>query len=63
MRSLRHLVGREGPHHALLAFTWAARDGVDLYAGYRTVEGGAGNEEVYNLAWLHYAAVGVRLRL
>jgi hypothetical protein len=47
----------------LLAFTWAARDGVDLYAGYRTVEGGADNEEVYNFAWLHYAAVGVRLRL
>lgn len=28
-----------------------------LAAGYRTVEGGADVEEVYNFAWLHYAAV------
>jgi hypothetical protein len=28
-------------------------------AGYRTVEGGADVEEVYNFAWLHYAAVSV----
>ena len=30
-----------------------------LGAGYRTVEGGADVEEVYNFAWLHYAAVSV----
>ena len=30
-----------------------------LAAGYRTVEGGADVEEVYNFAWLHYAAVSV----
>jgi len=24
-------------------------------AGYRTVEGGADVDEVYNFAWLHYA--------
>nr|HMR10737.1 hypothetical protein [Polyangiaceae bacterium] len=47
----------------LLALTWAPRDGVDLYAGYRTLEGGAENDEVYSFAWLHYGALGVRLRL
>jgi hypothetical protein len=47
----------------LLAVLWAARDGVDLYAGYRTLEGGADNDEVYNFSWLHYGAVGMRVRL
>ncbi|HEY6559124.1 MAG TPA: hypothetical protein VI072_17695 [Polyangiaceae bacterium] len=47
----------------LVALTWAARDGVGIYAGYRTLEGGADNDEAYNFAWLHYGAVGVRLRL
>lgn len=32
-------------------------------AGYRTVEGGADVEEVYNFAWLHYAVVSLRARL
>ncbi len=30
------------------------------FGGYRTLEGGADNEEVYNFAWLHYLALGVR---
>ena len=30
-----------------------------LRAGYRTVEGGADVESVYNFAWLHYAAASV----
>ena len=30
------------------------------FAGYRTVEGGADNDEVFNFAWIHYATVGVR---
>ena len=30
-------------------------------AGYRTVEGGADVEEVYNFAWLHYAVAGLRI--
>jgi hypothetical protein len=47
----------------LLALTWSARDGVDLYAGYRTLEGGADNDEVYNFSWLHYAALGMRVGL
>jgi hypothetical protein len=33
-----------------------------LTAGYRTIEGGADVEAVYNFAWLHYAAGSVVLR-
>jgi hypothetical protein len=47
----------------LLAITWELRDGVQLRAGYRTLEGGADNDEVYNFAWLHYAVIGVALTL
>jgi hypothetical protein len=45
----------------LLAATWDVRDGVELRAGYRTVEGGADNDEVYSFAWLHFAVVGLRM--
>lgn len=31
-----------------------------LLAGYRMVEGGADNDKVYNMAWFHYATVGLR---
>lgn len=31
-----------------------------IFAGYRTVEGGADNKEVYNFAWVHYATLGLR---
>ena len=34
-----------------------------LGAGYRTVEGGADVESVYNFAWLHYAVVSMMWRL
>jgi hypothetical protein len=47
----------------LLAATWAIRDGVGLYAGYRTLEGGADNDEVYNFSWFHYAVAGLQFRL
>lgn len=30
------------------------------FGGYRMVEGGADNKEVYNFAWLHYATLGLR---
>jgi hypothetical protein len=33
-----------------------------ISGGYRTVEGGADVEEVYNFAWLHYAVVSARYR-
>ena len=47
----------------LLAAMWTLHEGLYLYAGYRTLEGGADNEEVYNFAWFHYAVAGVHLRL
>jgi hypothetical protein len=31
-----------------------------LLGGYRMVEGGADNEKVYNMAWFHYATIGLR---
>jgi len=31
-----------------------------FFLGYRTVEGGANNDTVYNFAWFHYALGGVR---
>ena len=34
-------------------------DGLEFFAGYRTVEGGADNDEVYNFAWFHYATLGL----
>ncbi len=46
----------------LVAVAWTAREGVELYGGYRTVEGGADNDEVYNFAWLHYGVLGARVR-
>lgn len=33
---------------------------LSLFTGYRTVEGGADNDEVYNFAWLHKAVLGLR---
>ena len=37
-------------------------DTVDLDVGYRLLEGGADNDEVYTFAFFHYAAAGVRIR-
>jgi len=34
-----------------------------LRAGYRVLEGGADNDEVYNFTWIHYAALGMTARL
>ncbi len=36
--------------------------GMYLSAGYRTLEGGADNDDVFTFAWLHYAALSVGLR-
>lgn len=47
----------------LLAATWAFHEGLELRVGYRMVEGGADNDEVYSFAWLHYGVVGLRLHL
>jgi hypothetical protein len=37
-------------------------DAVDLDVGYRLLEGGADNDEVYTFAFFHYAVAGVRIR-
>ena len=47
----------------LLAGTWSPRDGVNFYAGYRTLEGGADATTVYTFAWFHYAVAGVQISL
>jgi hypothetical protein len=46
-----------------LAVLWDVSDAITLRAGYRMVEGGADNDEVYNFAWLHYGVAGVSVRL
>ncbi|HLP73218.1 MAG TPA: hypothetical protein VK155_09970 [Bacteroidales bacterium] len=43
----------------LLAVTYRLSDNIRLKAGYRILEGGADNDEVYNFALVNYAAVGV----
>jgi hypothetical protein len=45
----------------LLAATWTPREDVDLRVGYRMVEGGADNDEVYSFAWFHFVVVGLGL--
>lgn len=45
-----------------LAATWAFTDQLELRAGYRLVEGGADNDEVYTFAWFHYLLVGLGTR-
>jgi len=47
----------------LLAATWGFREGLELRAGYRMVEGGADNAEVYSFAWLHYFVAALRMSL
>lgn len=37
-------------------------DAIDLDVGYRLLEGGADNDEVYTLAFFHYAVAGLRIR-
>jgi hypothetical protein len=46
----------------LAALTYTPSDRLQLRVGYRILEGGADNDEVYNFALLHYAAIGVTLR-
>ena len=41
----------------------ALRDGVAVRAGYRIIEGGADNAEVYNFALIHHVGVGLTVRL
>ena len=41
---------------------YAISDRLELAFGYRTIEGGADVEQVYNFAWLHFAVASIRLR-
>ncbi len=43
----------------LLATTYKFSDNIMIRAGYRILEGGADNDEVYNFALIHYASAGV----
>ncbi len=47
----------------LVGVEWAARPGVAVRAGYRVIEGGSDNDEVYNFALLHHAGVGLTVKL
>lgn len=43
----------------LIAATYKLTDNYRIRAGYRILEGGADNDEVYNFALFHYASVGL----
>jgi len=47
----------------LIAAGYRFSDKVSLKAGYRILEGGADNDEVYNFALFNYAAIGVVIEL
>jgi hypothetical protein len=54
-----------GPGRAFdiaLKLGYDINDGWGITGGYRTIEGGADVESVYNFAWLHYAVVSVIYR-
>ena len=55
-----------GPGRAIdaaLRLSFDVNDHWSVRAGYRTVEGGADVDEVYNFAWLHFAAASIVWRL
>ncbi len=43
----------------LIAATYRVNENLGLRAGYRILEGGADNDEVYGFALFHYASIGV----
>lgn len=43
----------------LIAARYKFTDNLSIRAGYRILEGGADNDEVYNFALFHYASVGI----
>lgn len=47
----------------LLAATYALNEKVSLKAGYRVLEGGSDNDEVYGFALFNYAVFGVTIKL
>ncbi|MBL0176367.1 MAG: hypothetical protein IPP94_14060 [Ignavibacteria bacterium] len=46
----------------LAALVVAVTGRIDVRAGYRILEGGADNDEVYNFTLVHYASVGAQFR-
>jgi hypothetical protein len=46
----------------LLALGYTVNKNIELYAGYRILEGGADNDEVYTFSLFHYGTLGVRIR-
>ncbi len=46
-----------------IAATYKVSDWLGLRAGYRILEGGADNDEVYTFSMFHYASVGILLTL
>jgi hypothetical protein len=45
----------------LAAFYAEAAEGIRLRLGYRILEGGADNDEVYNFTLVHYLSAGLTL--
>jgi hypothetical protein len=45
-----------------LMLDYALNESWRIGGGYRTLEGGADTDDVYNFAWLHYAVLNVRYR-
>ena len=45
---------------ATLQARYQLSDSLEVYAGYRTLEGGAENDTVFTFAWLHYLLAGVK---
>jgi hypothetical protein len=43
----------------LIAGTWRISENRNAHLGYRILEGGADNDEVYNFSLFHYASIGV----
>ena len=46
----------------LAALVFEASDTIDLKVGYRILEGGADNDEVYNFTLINYASIGAIFR-
>jgi len=58
--AVRAEVGTQGrAEDVLIAATYKLSDNLGVRAGYRILEGGADNDEVYNFALFHFASVGI----
>ena len=58
------LVGPVGrAEDVFLGFVYQPSSRVGVRAGYRLIEGGADVDQVYNFAFIHFAALGLRVTL